>query len=354
MPLEIIKQDITTMKVDAIVNAANTALKGEGTGVDGSIHRAAGPMLQKECDTLGGCPVGFAKITKAYELPCKYVIHTVGPVWQGGCRGEYEALASCYRFALELAREYRCESVAFPIISSGAYGFPRAAALEVARQSISAFLARHEMQVCLVVYNRGMVELREDVRGGVENYLRRNFDRDDRTCMASRADPCYNAPQSRNWEAEEAEMRPCAAPAPAPAEKRKSRLFALFSPEKGFGRLEETFSQTVLKLIDEKGMTEPECYHRANISRAVFSSLRTNVNYKPSKQTALALAVALELDLDQTRKLLEKAGLALSHSQKGDVIVEYFILQGCYDVFSINEVLFAYDQALLGNMSRGN
>lgn len=351
MPLEIINRDITTMKVDAIVNAANTALKGQGTGVDGSIHRAAGPQLQQECDALGGCPVGFSKLTGGYGLPCKYVIHTVGPVWQGGACGEREALASCYETALALAAAHDCQSVAFPILSAGAHGFPREEALEIARTSICKFLAGHEMQVYIVVYSRAMVELRRELRSEVEGYLRRfyrGYDTADLRLRTANA-PCPPLPEEELSECQAAPLQ-----SPAPAGKKGNALFSLFSPEKGFGRLEESFSQAVLRLIDEKGMTDPECYHKANISKAVFSSLRTNVNYKPSKQTALALALALELDLEETKKLLEKAGLALSHSYKGDVIVEYFILQGCYDVFAVNEVLFSYDQLLLGNMSRGN
>lgn len=356
MPLQIISQDITKMQVDAIVNAANTALRGEGTGVDGSIHRAAGPQLQQECDTLGGCPVGFSKLTRAYDLPCKYVIHTVGPVWRGGSCGEREALASCYQTALTLAEEHQCESVAFPIISSGAYGFPREEALEIARKNISEFLSHHEMLVYLVVYSRNMVALREDLRSGVDSYLRRHFEPPVQYSRAGwEADlqrfACKEAEAPCERQSIPSRPAPCAAP---PNSALKSAVFSLFSPEEGFGKLEESFSQAVLRLIDEKGMTDPECYHKANVSKAVFSSLRTNVNYKPSKQTALALAVALELDLEQTKKLLEKAGLALSHSAKGDVIVEYFIIQGCYDVFAINEVLFSYDQLLLGNMSRVN
>lgn len=356
MPLEIIHQDITKMKVDAIVNAANTALKGEGTGVDGSIHRAAGPELQQECDTLGGCPVGFSKITKGYDLPCKYVIHTVGPIWRGGGCGEREALASCYETALRLAKAHHCESVAFPILSAGAYGYPKAEALEVARQSICEFLTHDDMLVYIVVYSRGMVELQAGLRSGVDGYLRRFYDRGDTAFFFPQAGANLNVPGDLTRSLAEANMERCSVPmaSPQPDRKKKSRAFALFSPEKGFGKLEETFSQTVLKLIDQKGMTDPECYRKANITKAVFSSLRTNVNYKPSKQTALALAVALELSLEETKDLLGKAGLALSHSHRGDVIVEYFIVQGCYDVFQINEVLFSYDQTLLGNMSRAN
>lgn len=338
MPLQIIRDDITTMQVDAIVNAAKSSLLGGG-GVDGAIHRAAGPALLEECRALGGCPTGSAKITRAGQLPCRYVIHAVGPIWRGGQNGEEALLASCYRTSLELAVEYDCQSVAFPLISSGAYGYPKDQALEIAVQAIRAFLENHELLVYLVIFDRASYQIGEKRFRDIAAYI------DDRY-VELHGD--FNQEFRRRQE-----IRLNEEIWPESFENLGSKMFPgasapSFSLADALKQIDESFSEMLLRKIDEKGITDVQCYKKANISRKLFSKIRSDKYYKPSKPTVLAFAVALELSLEETKEMLQKAGFAFSHSNKFDVIVEYFISQGNYDIFQINEALFAFDQSLLG------
>ena len=342
MPLEIIRNDITQVHADAIVNAANRSLLG-GSGVDGAIHKAAGPELLAECRTLGGCKVGEAKITKGYRLPAKYVIHTVGPVWHGGGADEEKLLADCYRNSLVLARQYELESIAFPLISSGAFGYPKDKALKVAIAEIGDFLLQHEMTVYLVVFDRASFALSEKLFASIAEYIDDNYidlhpvgDRNRRELICMQEEVLEEASY-------EASLSAAYMPAPAAPLKRKRKLADVVK------QLEETFSQMLLRLIDEKGMSDAETYKRANIDRKLFSKIRNDIHYKPSKPTVLCFAIALRLNLDETRDLLLKAGFALSHSSKFDIIVQYFIEEGNYNIFEINEALFAFDQGLLGS-----
>ena len=328
----IVQNDITKMKVDAIVNAANESLLGGG-GVDGCIHRAAGPGLLAECRQLGGCRTGSAKITGAYRLTSRYVIHTVGPIWRDGRHGEREQLSACYRSSLELAAAHGCASAAFPLISAGVYGYPPAQALEVAVGTIGAFLQESEMTVYIVIYDRSAYRIGETTFAEIRRRLAGGT-------AACREDSLGPANTCRRAEEETTAgllftAEKMAAPAPELAD--------------ALDRLDESFSEMLLRKIDEKGLTDAACYKKANIDRKLFSKIRSDRHYRPSKPTALAFAVALELPLAETEDLLRKAGYALSPSSKADIIVGYFLERGCYNVFEINEALFAFDQSLLGS-----
>ena len=324
MPLIIVRNDITKMSVDAIVNAANESLLGGG-GVDGCIHRAAGPELLQECRTLGGCRTSEARITGAYRLPCKYVIHTVGPVWNGGRCGEREQLASCYRTSLALAKEHGCETVAFPLISSGIFGYPKDQALRVAVDAISGFLAENDMTVYIVIFDRAAYATGNKLFADIAAYIDDHY-------VDAHTDPR----RERMRRIGVVESRTLTAP------------MAASGLDEALAHLDAGFSETLLKLIDRSGKKDAEVYRKANVDRRLFSKIRNNPDYNPSKPTAVAFAIALELSLPETRDLIARAGYALSPSSKFDVIIEYFITQRDYDIFKINEALFAFDQSLLG------
>ena len=337
MPLEIVRNDITKMAVDAIVNAAKESLLGGG-GVDGCIHRTAGPELLAECRTLGGCKTGDSKITKAYRLPCKYVIHTVGPVWNGGKYSEREKLVSCYRTSLALAKEHGCETVAFPLISSGIFGYPKDQALRVAVDTIGEFLMENDMTVYIVIFDRAAYQISGKLFSDIAEYIDDHYV-DEHT--DSRREWFYRL---KRLEMEEnLACEKSAAPyAPMAVSAVGGSLNDLLNG------LDAGFSETLLKLIDRTGKKDSEIYKKANVDRKLFSKIRNNPDYKPSKATAIAFAIALELDLEETKDFIARAGFALSHSNKFDVIIEYFIKQKKYDIFEINEALFAFDQSLLG------
>ena len=379
MPFEIVRNDITKMEVDAIVNAANSTLLGGG-GVDGAIHRAAGPKLLAECMTLGGCKTGNAKITKGYKLSAKHIIHTVGPRWKDGSHGEKELLTSCYRSSLQLAKENGCESVAFPLISAGIYGYPRAEAIRVAADTITEFLADNDMTVYLVIFDTESFNIGSKLYSDISQYIDDNYasEHDDRLSRVIEAPVMYNA-AAANVQAPKPYIKPKVAADMHEEKARKSKpekkllgrskksamedvaceeysapdaMFSIAAPaaslEDALKQIDESFSQMLLRKIDEKGMTDSQCYKKANIDRRLFSKIRSDVHYRPTKQTALAFAIALELPLAEAKDMLMKAGYALSHSSKSDIIVEYFIQNGNYNIFEINEALFAFDQSLLG------
>ena len=343
MPFQIVRNNIVNMPVDAIVNAANSGLL-MGGGVCGAIFNAAGAIrMQAACIPLAPCPTGSAVITPGFKLRAKHVIHAVGPVWHGGKRNEEALLRSAYTRSLELAVENALHSIAFPLISSGIYGYPKDQALKVALSAIQNFLLTHDdLDVYLVVFDSKAFTLSSKLSANVQSYI------DEHYVRAVEASDSRRMRQHEEFEAFSA-PRPCSAPAPARSndlyfERAVRSLDELLSH-----RHEETFSEMLLRLVDEKGFAKDSIvYKRANIERSVFSKLRSNKDYTPSKSTAVALCIALELNMDQTRDLLSRAGYALSPSSLSDVIISYFIENSQYDIFEINAVLFQYDQTPLG------
>jgi len=436
MPFTLQRGDITQIRADALVNAANPSL-ARGDGVCDAIYAAAGvDALQAACGKIGGCATGQAVITPGFGLAAAHIIHTVGPVWRGGCAGEPAQLYACYQNSLALARQNGCGSIAFPLISSGIYGYPKAQALAVATAAIRDFLQQNDMDVTLVIFDKTAVSLSRALNDALRAFIDSRYI-DAAHTTAPECDTQVSASPKRPAQVTLSPDLPARAASPelpvqataaftAPYEadeplrreaKRRAPAHVFSSlpmatpcdaallcdtatprdayPPPGdmaslcdtappcdaaslcgltslcdvtplrdasppydtaspgglddlFSRMEESFSSRLLRMIDERGRTDAEVYKRANIDRRVFSKIRTGHDYRPSKNTALAFAVALELSPDDTRDLLMTAGYALSRSNKQDLIVEYFITEKNFNIFEINEALFAFGQTLLG------
>ena len=347
MPFEIVRNDITKMSVDAIVNTANPR-PVVGAGTDSMIHEKAGPELLAARQCIGHIEVGHAAITPAYNLDASYVIHTVGPVWLDGNSDEEMLLRCCYESSLNLAVQNNCQSIAFPLISTGNYGFPKDKALRIAISAFSEFLLEHEMEIYLVVFNHDAYKLSEKLFSHVASFIDQNYVdacEADTYGVAERIRASRNRYDKRSAAicedctvfAEE-KMAPVA---PMAASKVQTLADALKAADMGF-------SEALLKLIDETGKKDSEIYKKANISKQHFSKIRNNPDYKPTKATAIALALALELNLEDTKKLIGRAGYALTNSSKFDLIIQFFIEQGNYNVVEINIALYEFDQTLLG------
>ena len=334
MPLKIIRQDITKMKVDAIVNTTNEEMIGY-SGVDFMVHQGAGELLDIECEKIAPLGLGEAKITNGYNLDAKYIIHTSGPVWRGGLSGESIILKSCYLESLKLATKYGCESVAFPLISSGVYGYPKDKVLKFAISVIKDFLLQNELTVYLCVYDRESYEFSRSLFKEISDYIGDNVCAYEESFFAPKmsAMPVYHEDD-------------CCSASFGSSSKSSS-------PETTFEdymqKMDKSFAYKLFDLIDERGMTDVECYKKANVDKKTFSKIKCNPDtYRPSKQTAVAFAIALRLTVDETQELLASAGLTLSMSFVFDKIIYYFIERGNYDIFEINEALFEFDQVLLG------
>ncbi|MBQ3499081.1 MAG: macro domain-containing protein [Clostridia bacterium] len=363
MPLQIIRQDITKMKVDAIVNTTNEEMVGY-SGVDFAVHEGAGAELDKECRHLAPLGLGTAKITKGYNLDAKYIIHTSGPIWQGGLAGESIILKSCYLESLKLAVENGCESVAFPLISAGTYGYPKDKVLKFAVQIITEFLFTHELTVYLCVFDRTSYEFSKELFNEISKFIdddygfkeKRGFTHRFNSRAANRrCDTCEDESATAVFPecdvSEKSLPIPCMAPcAPMPPMQKPEHADARDkSLEEYMKAMDKSFAYKLFDYIDSKGMTDVECYKKANVDKKTFSKIKCNPqNYRPSKQTAVAFAIALELTIDETQDLLSSAGLTLSRSFVFDKIIRYFIQKGNYNIFEINEALFEFDQVLLG------
>lgn len=384
MPFEIVRNDITNMHLDAIVNTANPK-PVIGYGVDAGVHQKAGPKLLEARQKIGYIRVGDAAITPGFDLPAKYVIHAVGPVWQGGDHHEEKLLRSCYERSLKLAKKKGCQSIAFPLMSAGNHGFPKPLALQIAMNTISQFLLKNEMQIYLVVFSRDAFQLSEKLFRGVSSYIDENYILEKNLQQYGLADKCAvrgiqqemilrEQMRRRQEEIQQFEFsekrdifpavtapeeKACyedTAPAPKMALPKKSRahlpLFPTLPAKPTLSELlaktDAGFSETLLKLIDQTGKKDSVIYSKANVSRQHFSKIRNNPDYKPTKTTAIAFAIALELNLEQTQDLIGRAGYALTTSSKFDVIIMYFIREKNYNMMDINAALFEFDQSLLG------
>ena len=419
MPFHIIRNDITKVRADAIVNTANPE-PVYAAGTDAAVYRAAGagPLLA-ERRKIGRIRPGEVAVTSAFRLRAKYLIHTVGPVWQDGSHGEYDQLASCYRKSLLIARQLGCSSIAFPLISTGVYGFPKDRALDIALREISDFLEDAEMDVILVVFDRKAFDLSSALTAEISQYIDENYVRSQSAAeytwtdsdeemlsgpFAGRGGVGRNAPSRREEfrrresflqkagrRSESGMPRPMAPdylmdesapyspglensidsspvshasaltdtilPSPEPSSPAMASK-DITSPDKAarprrslqdlMSQTGENFQECLLRMIDERGLTDAQVYKRANIDRKLFSKIRCKADYTPSRKTAISLAVALELNLDEMTDLLRKAGIALSPGSKFDLIIRYCVENHIYDTMRINAILFDYDQPLLG------
>ena len=345
MPFLMIRNDITKVTADAIVNPANRNLL-QGSGTSRAIYQAAGEQeLTAACEAIGHCDLGRAVCTPAFGLPAKYIFHAVCPAWQGGGFGEAEQLAGAYHSALELAAEYHCESVAFPLLSSGNYGYPKEQAFRIAVDTITQYVMEHDLTVYLVLYDRHSLAVSRKLFASVEEYIDDHY--------VAQNDESYQfdrrrreSVERRRWRLEE-EATPMLETAAAPPPPATTPMAAR-SLEHLMDNLGESFTTRLLRLIDERGLKDSTVYKQSNISRQHFSKIQCNREYNPKKKTVLAFAVGLHLSEDETIDLLKSAGYAFSDGSKRDWIVRYCLEQKIYNINQVNTLLFQWDQEQLG------
>lgn len=388
MPLQIIRNDITKVVADAIVNTANPR-PIIGNGTDTAIHTAAGPELLAARQQIGEIAVGHSVATPAFDLPAKYVLHTVSPFWIDGEHGEEELLLKAYNAALELAESLGCRSVAFPLLSAGCYAFPTDIALSVALRAFSDHLLEHDLQIILTLFDAEAFGLAGSVFDDLKSYIDDNYV-DDRLRQedvrysfssnhlppmptAGSAPAAGSKPVSKKDDRrhrflakfKKTQVRPESANAPDEAEKagtgkveeetEDSVRFSIAEEETTdvaasipaarlslkniLEQQEPTFSDYLLNLIEERGGKASDVYKRAEVSKQLFSKIISNKDYQPKKNTVLQLAIGMQLDLAQTRALLNRAGYALTRSSKTDLVVQYYIEREIYSVPFINIAL---------------
>ncbi len=352
MPFQIIWNDITKVKADAIVNTANPR-PAIGGGTDYAIHTAAGPELLEAREKIGDILIGCSAATPAFRLPAKYVLHTVSPAWIDGEHDEEKLLRKAYDAALNLAAELDCKSIAFPLMAAGTYAFPHGIALSVAIGAFTDFLLQHEMQIELVLFNTEAFRLAGSLFTDLKSYIDSNYvderhEEEYRIDGVSRPDrrSRYLEQKGRTrlkWERahHDAEQALSASEPQTPYIGQKPAAYRpSMSLQDRLDQTEKTFSQYLLDLLMEKDMRNSEVYRRAEVSRQLFSRILNTPHYQPTKSTAIQLAIGLQLDLPQTQKLLETAGYVLTRSSKADLVVQYYIERGEYSIPLINTALY--------------
>ncbi|MEE3393486.1 MAG: macro domain-containing protein [Lachnospiraceae bacterium] len=344
MPFSIVRNDITKIKADVIVNTANP-LPRYASGTDYAIYKAAGEEeLLKERKKIGIIEAGKVAVTSANKLDAKYIVHTVGPSWEGGENGEFEILRSCYLNSLAKADELKCNSIAFPLIATGVYGFPKDKALSIAIQCFSEFLLEHDMDIVMVVFDSKAFELSGRILNDVSSYVDENYvykrHEDEYGVSGTYLTSNYSSRRRRELRLEEIRTK---------ENKTHSKEYTSDSVDNALSVDSENFHDMLFRLIDESGMTDPEVYKNANMDRKMFSKIRSNPNYTPRKKNIVGLCFALKLSKDDTDELLKRAGIALSPGNRFDVIISYFINHKIYDVYEVNACLFKYGEDLIGS-----
>ena len=371
MPFQIIRNDITNVKADVIVNSANPIPTYAGA-VDRSIYLAAGAnelLLMRR--KIGVIPFGEAAFTPAFNLPAKYIIHTVGPVWIDGEHGEVEAVRSCYQNSLRLASELKCESIAFPLISTGAYGFPKDKALEAATSVIYQFLLQNEMMVYLVIYDQTAFDYSSRLFTDVREFIDQHYIEDqeqlaleaacngDVTVSGAIARKAYASGLLTQGQADR--LRAHRQSVSDRIDRLKGESLMPGETERGhMASLEEmletgtkSFGDTLMEMIAERGLTNSEVYRASNISKQTFSNIRKSGN-PPKRETVAALAIGMRLTVREAERLYEAAGYALTRTNKFDVCIRYFLINGQYNIVRNNLVLDSNGLPLLGSSDRSS